>query len=49
MLAAPLMSSLALLWIAIEVTTIISALLVVIEALRLRHRVRPPKPPGSTC
>src|SRR5882724_3039635 len=33
MLAAPLMSSLALLWIAIEVTTIISALLVAIEAL----------------
>jgi hydrogenase-4 component F len=32
MLAAPLMSSLALLWIAIEVTTIISALLVAIEA-----------------
>jgi hydrogenase-4 component F len=31
MLAAPLMSSLALLWIAVEVTTIISALLVVIE------------------
>ena len=31
MLAAPLMSSLALLWIAIEVTTIISALLVAIE------------------
>ena len=33
MLAAPLMSSLALLWIAVEVTTIISALLVAIEAL----------------
>jgi hydrogenase-4 component F len=33
MLAAPLMSSLALLWIAIEVTTIVSALLVAIEAL----------------
>jgi hydrogenase-4 component F len=32
MLAAPLMSSLALLWIAIEITTIISALLVAIEA-----------------
>ena len=32
MLAAPLMSSLALLWIAVEVTTIISALLVAIEA-----------------
>jgi len=32
MLAAPLMSSLALLWIAIEVTTVISALLVAIEA-----------------
>jgi hydrogenase-4 component F len=31
MLAAPLMSSLALLWIAIEVTTIVSALLVAIE------------------
>jgi hydrogenase-4 component F len=31
MLAAPLMSSLALLWIAIEVTTVISALLVAIE------------------
>jgi hydrogenase-4 component F len=31
MLAAPLMSSLALLWIAVEVTTIISALLVAIE------------------
>ncbi|MGH3204467.1 MAG: proton-conducting transporter membrane subunit, partial [Streptosporangiaceae bacterium] len=31
MLAAPLMSSLALLWIAIEITTIISALLVAIE------------------
>jgi len=31
MLAAPLMSSLAMLWIAIEVTTIISALLVAIE------------------
>jgi hydrogenase-4 component F len=33
MLAAPLMSSLALLWIAVEITTIISALLVAIEAL----------------
>ncbi len=33
MLAAPLMGSLALLWIAIEVTTVISALLVAIEAL----------------
>jgi hydrogenase-4 component F len=33
MLAAPLMSSLALLWIAIEITTVISALLVAIEAL----------------
>jgi hydrogenase-4 component F len=33
MLAAPLMSSLALLWIAVEVTTIISALLVAIEAV----------------
>jgi hydrogenase-4 component F len=32
MLAAPLMSSLALVWIAVEVTTIISALLVAIEA-----------------
>jgi hydrogenase-4 component F len=32
MLAAPLMSSLALLWIAVEITTIISALLVAIEA-----------------
>ena len=31
MLAAPLMSSLALLWIAVEMTTIISALLVAIE------------------
>jgi hydrogenase-4 component F len=31
MLAAPLMSSLALLWVAIEVTTVISALLVAIE------------------
>src|SRR5580693_9273020 len=31
MLAAPLMNSLALVWIAIEVTTIISALLVAIE------------------
>src|SRR5271170_4924835 len=31
MLAAPLMSSLALLWIAIEITTIVSALLVAIE------------------
>ena len=31
MLAAPLMSSLALVWIAVEVTTIISALLVAIE------------------
>jgi hydrogenase-4 component F len=32
MLAAPLMGSLALLWIAIEVTTVVSALLVAIEA-----------------
>jgi hydrogenase-4 component F len=32
MLATPLMSSLALVWIAVEVTTIISALLVAIEA-----------------
>ena len=32
MLAAPLMGSLALLWIAVEVTTIVSALLVAIEA-----------------
>jgi hydrogenase-4 component F len=31
MLAAPLMSSLALLWIAVEVTTIVSALLVAID------------------
>ena len=31
MLAAPLMNSLALLWIAVEVTTVISALLVAIE------------------
>src|SRR3984885_2367497 len=31
MLAAPLMSSLALLWIAVEVTTVVSALLVAIE------------------
>jgi hydrogenase-4 component F len=33
MLAAPIMGSLALLWIAIEITTIVSALLVAIEAL----------------
>jgi hydrogenase-4 component F len=33
MLAAPLMGSLALLWIAVEVSTIVSALLVAIEAL----------------
>jgi hydrogenase-4 component F len=33
MLAAPLMGSLALLWIAVEVTTIVSALLVAIEAV----------------
>ena len=32
MLAAPLMSDLALLWVAVEVTTVISALLVAIEA-----------------
>jgi hydrogenase-4 component F len=31
MLAAPMMSSLALLWVAVEVTTVISALLVAIE------------------
>jgi hydrogenase-4 component F len=31
MLAAPLMSSLALLWVAIEITTVVSALLVAIE------------------
>jgi hydrogenase-4 component F len=31
MLAAPLMSSLALLWVAIEVTTVVSALLIAIE------------------
>jgi hydrogenase-4 component F len=31
MLAAPLMSSLALLWIAVEITTVVSALLVAIE------------------
>ena len=31
MLTAPLMSSLALLWIAVEVTTVVSALLVAIE------------------
>jgi hydrogenase-4 component F len=31
MLAAPLMSNLALLWVAIEVTTVVSALLVAIE------------------
>jgi hydrogenase-4 component F len=31
MLAAPMMSSLALLWVAIEVTTVVSALLVAIE------------------
>jgi hydrogenase-4 component F len=31
MLAAPMMSSLALLWIAVEITTVISALLVAIE------------------
>jgi hydrogenase-4 component F len=34
MLAAPMMSSLALLWVAIEVTTVISALLVAIENTR---------------
>ncbi len=45
MLAAPLMSSLALLWIAIEITTIISALLVAIEATP----TAPPRRPGSTC
>ena len=33
MLAAPMMGSLALLWIAVEVTTVVSALLVAIEAL----------------
>jgi hydrogenase-4 component F len=33
MLTAPLMGSLALLWIAVEVTTIVSALLVAIEAV----------------
>jgi hydrogenase-4 component F len=33
MLAAPMMGSLALLWIAVEITTIVSALLVAIEAL----------------
>jgi hydrogenase-4 component F len=33
MLVAPLMSSLALLWIAVEVTTVVSALLVAIETL----------------
>jgi hydrogenase-4 component F len=32
MLAAPMMGSLALLWIAVEITTIVSALLVAIEA-----------------
>jgi hydrogenase-4 component F len=32
MLAAPLMSNLALLWVAVEVTTVISALLVAIES-----------------
>jgi hydrogenase-4 component F len=37
MLAAPLMGSLALLWIAVEVTTIVSALLVVIEAVPTRE------------
>jgi hydrogenase-4 component F len=36
MLAAPLMNSLALVWIAIEITTIISALLVAIEAVPTR-------------
>ena len=40
MLAAPLMSSLALLWIAVEVTTIISALLVAIEDTDGRRRSR---------
>ena len=40
MLAAPLMSSLALLWIAVEVTTIISALLVAIEAVPTGGRRR---------
>jgi hydrogenase-4 component F len=34
MLAAPMMSSLALLWVAIEVTTVVSALLVAIEDTR---------------
>jgi hydrogenase-4 component F len=33
MLAAPLMSSLALLWIAVEITTVVSALLVALEAV----------------
>jgi hydrogenase-4 component F len=37
MLAAPLMGSLALLWIAVEVTTIVSALLVAIEASPARE------------
>ena len=45
MLAAPLMSSLALLWIAIEITTVISALLVAIED----QQTGPPRRPGSTC
>src|SRR5487761_1435863 len=31
MLAAPMMSSLALLWVAVEVTTVVSALLVALE------------------
>ena len=45
MLAAPLMSSLALLWIAVEITTMISALLVAIE----ESPTAPPRPRGSTC
>ena len=43
MLAAPMMSNLALLWIAVEVTTVISALLVAIE-----NTDGPRRRPGST-
>ena len=49
MLAAPMMSSLALLWIMIEITTIVSALLVAIEAQWIEVATAPPRPPGSTC
>jgi len=44
MLAAPLMSSLALLWIAVEVTTVISRCW-----SRSRTPTAPPRLPGSTC